>query len=209
MAAAQTVAEYKAALGSKFLHGEDFLVDGRWREVRVTIKAVHEPETIKGGDKKPVKDWVLAIEKSDKLICLNKTNLRLIKLALGTDRLKEWIGKQITLYAVSGSWFGEENVLSIRVRVPVGSPVPMGIRKHLGEDLTQDKAPPPSKRESEPGSGSESVSSGGEASATRKDAGTEPGSLPLEESEEDPPPPEAEGPAIEDLADENAPDIPF
>lgn len=122
---------------SRFLHGEDLQKDGKWQEFSLTIKSVGERDSMRAQDKTIVPGWPVEFEESPKILVLNKTNTRLAIAALGTNVRAEWPGKKLSVYPVIGTWFGQEDVYALRVRVPRGKPRPFIQPKMLGKDLTK------------------------------------------------------------------------
>lgn len=130
--------ELRLELGGDYLYAEDFLVDGEWKQFTLVVAKVHPQNTLKTQDGKLIDKPVLEFEKSNKKLVMNKTNQRLGKLVVGSNKTSAWIGKQITLYPVGNvSAFGQRTC-AIRIRVPKDL-LPYGVRKHLGEDLTGKK----------------------------------------------------------------------
>ena len=123
-------------LGSKFLYADDLLKDGKWVEARLTISRHVPGGTLTGADKSTVDADAIGFDGTDKLLVLNKTNTRLLKIATGSSKPAGWIGKTVALYPVSINAFGQQNLPCIRVRVADGQPTPFGVRKFLGRDLT-------------------------------------------------------------------------
>lgn len=120
----------------QFLYADDLLKDGVFREVTLKISEIHQPGTLFSADKKPVEKIALGFTGTDKKLVLNNTNERLVRMATGSTKSDGWTGHKVTLYPVSGNWFGEKNVPAIRIRTPEGMPVQMAVRKQLGRDLT-------------------------------------------------------------------------
>lgn len=123
----------------QFLYAEDFLADGVWKDAKLTIREVVEPGTLRTADKKPVLERSLRFEKSNKILVLNRTNTRMLKLLFGTEKAENWAGQRVTLYAAIINCFGQDNVPCVRVRLPQDRPIPFGLRKFLGKDLTGTK----------------------------------------------------------------------
>ena len=128
--------EHPLKRDSLYLYAEDFLVEGEWKQFVLTIKGLHAPNTVKGGDGRAIPQPLIGFEETPKLFGLNKTNLRLLHMACGTIEGRNLIGARITLYPAVGSAFGQKDVPWLRIRVPQGRPVPYGVRKQLGQDLT-------------------------------------------------------------------------
>lgn len=126
----------KTELGPEYLHAEDLLRDGKWSESTAVIAEIVPPGTVKAADGKIIDKPIVRFEKTAKQLVLGKINERLIKCALGTAKVAEWVGKPVTLYAAGGDWFGQQNVAAIRIRVPLGRAKPFLQAKQLGKDLT-------------------------------------------------------------------------
>lgn len=131
------MSQHKNELGPEFLYADDLLRDGRWIEATLTIREIAEPGTLKGANGEVVKDMSLGFEKTRKWLVLNKTNKRLLRIETGSSKPEGWIGHKVTLYPATINAFGEKNVPCIRVRLSDGKPVPFGVRKFLGKDLTK------------------------------------------------------------------------
>ena len=126
----------KLNFGAEFLRAEDLLHQGKWGEFTLTIKAAHDPNTVRAADKTMIDKPVIDFEKTDKRLVLGVTNQRLIKCATGAETTDDLIGKRITLFAVIGDWFGEKNVTAIRIRVPEDQPKPFIKKQNMGKDIT-------------------------------------------------------------------------
>ena len=129
----------KTDLGVGFLHAEDMLVEGVWKQFTLTITEVIPRNTIRGGDDKIIEKEVVVFKETDKRLILGKTNARLMKFATGSGKPAEWVGKKITLYPSMGDWFGQKNVAAIRVRLAESKARPFLQSKNLGVDLTGSK----------------------------------------------------------------------
>ncbi len=91
MANIQTVSDL---FPSPWLHSED--LGGRVVKVKVAkvdIEDVKEPK----GNTRPAA--VLTFERATKRLILNKTQARALVNVLGTDRLQEWVGGTVVLFA--------------------------------------------------------------------------------------------------------------
>lgn len=130
--------ELRLELGGEYLYAEDFLVDGEWKQYSLVIAKVYPRGTLKTKEGKSIDRNVLEFEKSAKRLVLNKTNERLCKLVIGSNKVSQWIGKSLTLYAVANVAAFGQRTCAIRIRVPKDM-VPYGTRKHLGDDLTGKK----------------------------------------------------------------------
>lgn len=127
---------------SRWLYAEDLLKDGKWTEATVTIEECIAPGTLKSADKRPVERTVLKFVKCAKMLVLNNTNRRLIKMQIGTEDQSKWLGRKITVYPTClAHCFGESNVPAIRIRCTSGVPIPFNMRKQLGNDLTGQTLP--------------------------------------------------------------------
>src|SRR6056297_374605 len=105
----------KSELGSGYLHAKEFLKDGAWGEYTLEIQNVHPPNSVKSADGKPIDKPVVDFVETDKRFVLNGTNQRLAKCATGTSKPSEWVGKKLTLYPAQGNWFGQRDVVAIRI----------------------------------------------------------------------------------------------
>lgn len=126
----------KTDLGPEYLHAEDLLDGGAWTERTAVVAEVLPPNTVKQADGTLIPKPIVCFEKTSKRLVLGKINRRLLICALGTCKPAEWVGKSITIYAASGSWFGQSNVAALRIRVPAGKPRPFLKPAQLGDDLT-------------------------------------------------------------------------
>lgn len=126
----------KTDIGPEYLHAEDLLKSGKWTEATVTIESVLPPNTVKSADGKLIAKPIVTFEKTDKRLVLGKVNTRLLKCAMGSAKVEEWIGKPVTFYAAAGNWFGQRNVAAIRIRVPDERAKPFLKPDQVGKDLT-------------------------------------------------------------------------
>ena len=124
--------------GPEYLRGEDLQKAGVWTEFKLTITKVIPPNTVKGADKQLIKKAILEFTEARSKFIVGNTNERLIKCQLGT-MVANWIGKSITLYPVTGDWFGVPDAVAVRVRIPKGCPRPFIAPKNLGTDITGNK----------------------------------------------------------------------
>jgi hypothetical protein len=127
--------ELRLELGGEYIFAEDLLVDGEWKQYTLTIAKVYPRGTLKTKEGKVIDRNVLEFDRSAKKLVLNKSNERLCKLVIGSNKASAWIGKQITLYAASNVAAFGQKTCAIRIRVPKDM-IPYGVRKHLGDDLT-------------------------------------------------------------------------
>ncbi|MEM0925976.1 MAG: hypothetical protein AAGJ83_08060 [Planctomycetota bacterium] len=114
------------------LKGEDLLIEGEYRRFTLTIgtAALVDHETEDGKQR----GLMLHFTKAKKpLFCpIDKLNHRLLKAELGTNVPEEIQGKQITVIPVSGNWFGQSNVLAVRILVTGDKPKPMVSKRSFG-----------------------------------------------------------------------------
>lgn len=127
--------ELRLELGGSYLFAEDFIDGGIYKQYSLTIKAVFGPNTIDTQDRKKIPKPVLEFENASKRLVLNSTNQRLMRILMGTPKTGEWKGKKITLYVAGDVPAFGKLTTALRVRVPADR-VPYGLRKHLGNDLT-------------------------------------------------------------------------
>lgn len=126
----------KKEYGDGFLYADDFVRDGKWCQFALTIKGIVPPNTIKAANKQMVDKVCLQFEEASKILAVNTTNERLLKMACGSAKSDNWVGKKVTFYPVSVDAFGQTNVPALRVRLPKEVPMPFSARKQLGRDLT-------------------------------------------------------------------------
>jgi hypothetical protein len=92
---------------------------GAWdlqgKDATVTIARVVAGELAKAGTSKKDKAPIMYFEGKDKGMVLNKTNMRAIAGIYGGFKVKDWIGKPITIFATTCQ-FGPNTVDCIRVR---------------------------------------------------------------------------------------------
>ena len=119
----------------RFLYGEDLRRGESYQEFTLTIAEVLEEDSMHAQDSTPIPGLPLRFKETEKLLVLRSTNRRLATAVLG-NQYEDWPGKKITLYPVSGHWFGQRDVLAVRVRVPMGKPKPFIKPATLGKDLT-------------------------------------------------------------------------
>lgn len=118
--------------GSAFLYAEDMLCDGKFKAVEVEISEVHEPGTIKKADGGTVDKPALSFKGATKKLVLCKTNVALIKFAVGDASPEKWVGKKIKLVVRLVDAFGSK-VTAIRVWPSV--PIRKGLVKYLGDGI--------------------------------------------------------------------------
>lgn len=122
---------------SRFIHGEDLQRNGKWCDITLTIKSVGEKDSMKSADMKTIEGYPVTFVETEKMAVFSGNNIRLMKAALETQNREEMTGKKLTLYPAVGDWFGQANVVAVRIRVPEGKPRPFVQRTHLGRDLTK------------------------------------------------------------------------
>lgn len=140
--------ELKIELGGEFLFAEDFAVDGVWKSYALTIEQVFPENTLKtkqGRESKLINKPVIQFTRSNKKLVLSKTNQRLVRIAMGTNKVSEWIGKKLTLYVAGDIPAFSFVTTGIRIRCPENL-IPYGIRKFLGKDLTGQAVNPETKQ---------------------------------------------------------------
>jgi len=127
---------------SRFLHAEDLLQGGEWRQYALTIDRVIPPGELKYQNGQVADCYVLCFRETQKMFSLSaRCNWRLMPYAVGSAKPENWPGKQITVYAARGTWFKEENLAAVRIR-PLPGARPKLSAKDLGEDLTGVKIRP-------------------------------------------------------------------
>jgi len=135
----------KADFGSAFLRAEDLILNGSWSEATFTIENAHPPNSIhiRDGQELLDKECLSFIETDQKLV-MGKLNWRLMRYAMGIEAKEQCVGREITLYAAKGSWFGEPECAALRIRIPKGQVRPNVKKKIMGIDLTgtRFKGPP-------------------------------------------------------------------
>lgn len=122
---------------SRFIHGEDLQVNGRWSDITLTIKSVGEKDSMLSKEERAIPGFPVYFAETPKIAVLKGVNLRLLKAALSTADRRQMAGKKLTLYPVKGNWFGQRDVVAVRVRVPAGVAKPFIQAKSLGADLTR------------------------------------------------------------------------
>ncbi len=122
---------------SRFIHGEDLQRDGKWCDVTLTLKSVGEKDSITSQDKKTIRGYPVTFAETEKMAVFAGNNIRCLKAAVGTNNRSEMKGKKLTLDPAAGDWFGQRNVVAVRIRIPEGQPRPFVQRTHLGRDLTK------------------------------------------------------------------------
>lgn len=136
---------------SRFLHAEDLLQDGEWKQYALTIDEVIPPGTITYENKQVENNYVLKFkEGTGKMLALSaKCNRRIMPYATGTALPEKWTGKRITVYAARGNWFKEENLAAVRIRPLPGARPKLNI-KDVGQDLTGTKVKPLTDKQETP-----------------------------------------------------------
>jgi hypothetical protein len=96
----------------KFMHAVD--LGGKDRTVTITAVIVGELTSKAGKQKKPV----VSFHEIELPLALNKTNAAAIVKLYGS-RVREWIGKRITLYATTTEMAGQTvDCIRVRPKVP-------------------------------------------------------------------------------------------
>lgn len=85
-------------------------------EIKLTVKAVHKNNDVEfeAGRKKAVV-FSLEFEKAKRQLILNGTNRRKMQATYGNN-VKDWVGKQITVYVQDGIKVGREVKRGLRIR---------------------------------------------------------------------------------------------
>ena len=106
---------YRQFFDTRFLAADD-LPDGK--QIKVVIESVTREE-VKGDGKRPDQPVIaLHFKGKSKMMAVNKTNAGLIRKALGSSDITDWIGKEITIHATTCNAFGDPNTPCIRVIAP-------------------------------------------------------------------------------------------
>lgn len=130
----------------RFLHAADL----KGKKVTLRIASISLEELV--GDKGPQVKGLLAFEKTEKMLALNKTNGILIKAMFG-PKLADWEGKRIILF--EDSWAGEpcirvygspdiEKDLVVTVALPRKRPFERTMRKVSAPAAVSTQTPPAS-----------------------------------------------------------------
>lgn len=138
------MAKLKDDPDSRFLHAEDLLQDGEWRQYTLTIENVIAPGELTYKNKQVCESWVLCFkEGSKKMLALSaRCNRRLMPYATGSAKPEKWVGKRVTVYAARGNWFGEDGIAAVRIRPLPGAHPKLSV-KDVGADLTGTRIAPP------------------------------------------------------------------
>lgn len=134
------MSKVKEQIDSRFLHAEDLIHDGEWKQYTLTIDKVIMPGELTYENKQVCESYVLCfvnpVTKAEKMLAISaKCNQRLMPYATGSAKPDKWPGRKITLYAARGNWFGEAGIAAIRIRPQPGAH-PKLSPKDLGVDLT-------------------------------------------------------------------------
>ena len=105
----------KMDLGSDYLKAENLLKGGDVITPTLIIKEVIPGNTMKAPDGTPIKHPTLVFEKATRKLILGPVNQRCILSQVMSSEFKDWIGKEITLTICTGDWFGQKNVMAVRV----------------------------------------------------------------------------------------------
>ena len=120
----------REAYEGPFLEGGD-IPEGDSFTLAISHVALPNTENDKGG--KVIDKAILAFHKAKKRLILGKTNYKVICACLGSDE-GEWVGKTLTLSRhYYPACFGSENVPCIRVIPPTGTPLMLGVIRHMGK----------------------------------------------------------------------------
>lgn len=131
----------KHDLGPGYLKAEDLMRGGDWITPTLTIKEVIEGGTVKAPDGTLIKHPIVVFEKATKQLILGNTNRRLIQTVAMSSLREDWIGKQITLTVCKGDWFGQKDVIAVRVWIWPGTPRPFIKKSDYGTPLKIPKKP--------------------------------------------------------------------
>lgn len=118
------------------LKGENLMRNGVYDKFELKIKAA---ETVtrqtESGEAKT--GLLIHFEKASLPLFAPKDQLnwRLIRAELGTTEPAELAGQSLTMIPVVGNWFGERNVLALRVLVTGDKPKPKVGKKAFGESV--------------------------------------------------------------------------
>ena len=136
------MASVKDSPDSRFLHAEDLLRDGEWKQYTLTIAEVIPPG-FKYDNGQVCDQYILKFaEGTGKMLSLSaKCNRRIMPYATGTAEPEKWVGKKITDYAARGTWFKEDNLADVRIRPQPGARPKLSV-KDVGVDLTGTKILP-------------------------------------------------------------------
>ena len=90
------------------------------QDLVLTIKKIDQETVVNPINKtKQVKTVMHFAEPNVKPMVLNTTNKKSIATALETPYIENWLGAKISIYALHGTWFGEErDALRIRTKKP-------------------------------------------------------------------------------------------
>lgn len=125
---------------SRFLHAEDLLQDGEWKQYQLTISKVIPPGELKYKNGQMADCRVLCFKETAKMFSLSaKCNCRVMPYATGSADQEKWVGRRITVYPSRlEECFGERDIACVRVRAMPGAK-PKLSRKDVGVDLTGTK----------------------------------------------------------------------
>lgn len=123
--------------GSDWIYATDFVKDGKYAEFKLTIKAVHPPNTIETKGGKLADKPVMEFKESKKKLGLCKTNVRILCGNFGQEMdTTKWVGRTVTVYASCLDSVGRrKNVPAVRIR-RTNKVQRIIDEKALGTDLT-------------------------------------------------------------------------
>jgi hypothetical protein len=142
--AAAAAAELDAAIRPaiehrRFIEALDLIARGRDATLRVAgvIPAGKELD----GAKRPIRKPILAFDRTDRRLILNKTAIDTLVLMFGS-RASAWVGKSITLTVrLIDDAYGQDNLPVVRIVLPTNPPAPYSLRKRFGRPLNPQDPP--------------------------------------------------------------------
>lgn len=124
-----------------YLKAEDLMRGGDWMTPTLTIKEVIEAGTVMAPDKTLIKHPIVVFEKAIKQLILGVTNRRLIGAIAISQAHSDWVGKQVTFTVCKGDWFGQKDVIAVRVWLWPGTPRPFIKKSDYGTPLKIPQRP--------------------------------------------------------------------
>lgn len=121
--------ELSAPYEGNYLHADDVPAPAT-----VTVREIVPANTEKDARGQVIKDALLAFEKTEKKLVLNKTNFRLGRIALDGKPLSKWPGEQIQLGVRYIDAFGIKDLPCVRILPGAGKRLPKGLLDWFGRE---------------------------------------------------------------------------
>lgn len=118
----------------EWLKASHLMRGNTYQKFTLTIKDVEKPGHGRVYEnKQPIDGYIIHFEETGKQFVIKEksTNIKLIRAQLG----ESWPGQKLTLFPVVGDWFGDKNLLGIRIWVDEKNPRPKIASKDMGKAI--------------------------------------------------------------------------